>query len=100
MTLVGITGTNGKTTSAAIFRHLLGRRGPSASIGTLGAVGADGRVIPGTEGLTTPGPVETAQWLRRLADDGVRAWRWRCPPTRWTRVAPPPPASTRRRSPT
>ncbi len=72
MVLVGITGTNGKTTSAAIFRHLLGLRGPAASIGTLGAVGADGRVIPGTEGLTTPGPVETAQWLRRLADDGVR----------------------------
>jgi UDP-N-acetylmuramoyl-L-alanyl-D-glutamate--2,6-diaminopimelate ligase len=70
--LVGITGTNGKTTCAAIFRHLLGLRGPAASIGTLGAVGADGRVIPGTEGLTTPGPVETAQWLRRLADDGVR----------------------------
>ena len=72
LVLVGITGTNGKTTSAAIFRHLLGRRGPAASIGTLGAVGPDGAVIPGTEGLTTPGPVETAQWLRRLADDGVR----------------------------
>ncbi|MBV9775206.1 MAG: UDP-N-acetylmuramoyl-L-alanyl-D-glutamate--2,6-diaminopimelate ligase [Gemmatimonadetes bacterium] len=72
LTLVGITGTNGKTTSAAIFRHLLGRRAPAASIGTLGAVGADGAVIPGTEGLTTPGPVETAEWLRRLADDGVR----------------------------
>ncbi|HEX7240568.1 MAG TPA: UDP-N-acetylmuramoyl-L-alanyl-D-glutamate--2,6-diaminopimelate ligase, partial [Longimicrobiaceae bacterium] len=71
LVLVGITGTNGKTTSAALFRHLLSLRGPAASIGTLGAVGADGRVIPGTEGLTTPGPVETAEWLRRLADDGV-----------------------------
>jgi UDP-N-acetylmuramoyl-L-alanyl-D-glutamate--2,6-diaminopimelate ligase len=70
--LVGITGTNGKTTSAAILRHLLARRGPAASIGTLGAVGPDGRVVPGTEGLTTPGPVETAAWLRRLADGGVR----------------------------
>lgn len=72
LTLVGITGTNGKTTSAAILRHLLGRRGSAASVGTLGAVGADGRVIPGTEGLTTPGPVETAGWLRRMADEGVR----------------------------
>ncbi|HEX2092463.1 MAG TPA: UDP-N-acetylmuramoyl-L-alanyl-D-glutamate--2,6-diaminopimelate ligase [Longimicrobiaceae bacterium] len=72
LTLVGVTGTNGKTTTAAIFRHLLARRGPAASIGTLGAVGPDGRTIPGTEGLTTPGPVETAEWLRRLADSGVR----------------------------
>jgi UDP-N-acetylmuramoyl-L-alanyl-D-glutamate--2,6-diaminopimelate ligase len=72
LTLVGVTGTNGKTTTAAILRHLLACRGPAASIGTLGAVGPDGTTIPGTEGLTTPGPVETAQWLRRLADDGVR----------------------------
>lgn len=73
MTLVGITGTNGKTTSAAILRHLLSARAPTASIGTLGAVGADGKTIPGTEGLTTPGPVEIARWLRRLHDDGIRA---------------------------
>lgn len=73
LTLVGLTGTNGKTTSAAILRHLLGLRAPAASIGTLGAVGADGAVLPGTEGLTTPGPVDLARWLRRLADDGVGA---------------------------
>ena len=73
LTLVGITGTNGKTTSAAILRHLLAGGGPAASIGTLGAVGPHGQVIPGTEGLTTPGPVEVARWLRRLRDEGVRA---------------------------
>ncbi|MDB4949230.1 MAG: UDP-N-acetylmuramoyl-L-alanyl-D-glutamate--2,6-diaminopimelate ligase [Gemmatimonadetes bacterium] len=73
LTLVGITGTNGKTTSAAILRHVLGRRGPAASIGTLGAVGADGQVIPGTEGLTTPGPVDLARWLRRMVDSGIRS---------------------------
>lgn len=73
LVLVGVTGTNGKTTSAAILRHLLGAAGPAASIGTLGAVGPDGAVIPGTEGLTTPGPVELARWLRELRDQGVRA---------------------------
>lgn len=73
LTLVGITGTNGKTTSAAILRHLLSAREPAASIGTLGARGADGRVIPGSEGLTTPGPVEVARWLRGLHDDGIRS---------------------------
>lgn len=73
LTLVGVTGTNGKTTTAAILRHLLALRGPAASIGTLGAVGPHGTVLPGTEGLTTPGPVETAEWLARLADEGTRA---------------------------
>ena len=68
LTLVGITGTNGKTTSAAILRHLLGRRAPAASIGTLGAVDREGKVIPGTEGLTTPGPTDVARWLRLLRE--------------------------------
>lgn len=71
MTLVGVTGTNGKTTSAAMLRHLLAADGPSGYVGTLGAIGADGEVIPGTEGLTTPGPVDAARWMRRFADDGV-----------------------------
>jgi UDP-N-acetylmuramoyl-L-alanyl-D-glutamate--2,6-diaminopimelate ligase len=70
--LVGITGTNGKTTTAAIVRHLLATRFAAASVGTLGIIGPDGVVVPGSEGLTTPGPVEVAAWLRRLADGGVR----------------------------
>lgn len=72
LAVVGVTGTNGKTTSAAILRHLLSTSVRAASIGTLGVVGPDGAVIPGTEGLTTPGPVEVARWLRRLHDHGVR----------------------------
>ncbi|HEU4884816.1 MAG TPA: UDP-N-acetylmuramoyl-L-alanyl-D-glutamate--2,6-diaminopimelate ligase [Longimicrobium sp.] len=71
MTLVGVTGTNGKTTTAAMLRHLLSLDGPAAYIGTLGAIGADGEVVPGTEGLTTPGPVEAARWLRHFLDHGV-----------------------------
>jgi UDP-N-acetylmuramoyl-L-alanyl-D-glutamate--2,6-diaminopimelate ligase len=69
--LVGITGTNGKTTTAAILRHLLSRRMPAASVGTLGMIGSDGEVVAGSEGLTTPGPVEVAEWLRRLHKGGV-----------------------------
>jgi UDP-N-acetylmuramoyl-L-alanyl-D-glutamate--2,6-diaminopimelate ligase len=72
LSLVGITGTNGKTTTAAILRYLLAQRAPAASVGTLGVIGPDGHVVPGSEALTTPGPVDTARWLRRLADDGVR----------------------------
>ena len=70
--LVAITGTNGKTTTALLTRHLLTRLGPSAAVGTLGLVGPDGAVRPGTEGLTTPGPVQLAGWMRDLADEGVR----------------------------
>jgi UDP-N-acetylmuramoyl-L-alanyl-D-glutamate--2,6-diaminopimelate ligase len=73
LTLAGITGTNGKTTSAAILRHMLAREVPTASLGTLGALGPDGTVVPGTEGLTTPGPVAFARWLRELHSDGARA---------------------------
>ncbi len=71
--LVAITGTNGKTTTALLTRHLLTRLGPSAAVGTLGLVGPDGAVRPGTEGLTTPGPVQLAGWMRDLADEGVRS---------------------------
>ena len=68
--LVGITGTNGKTTTAMLVRHLLSPRGGCAVVGTLGLVDAGG-VRPGTEGLTTPGPVQVATWLRQLADEGT-----------------------------
>lgn len=67
----GITGTNGKTTTATLIRHLLADRGPSCAIGTLGLVGRNGDVVPGTEGLTTPGPVAFSRWLRAMVDDGV-----------------------------
>ncbi|CAN5842431.1 UDP-N-acetylmuramoyl-L-alanyl-D-glutamate--2,6-diaminopimelate ligase [soil metagenome] len=73
MILVGITGTNGKTTSVAIVRHILSTQVPTGSIGTLGAVGTDGQVVPETEGLTTPGPVALGRWLRLLHGDGARA---------------------------
>ncbi len=67
-----MTGTNGKTTVAFLVRHLLGRKGPSRAIGTLGLVEESGLASgPGTEGLTTPGPVQISSWLREMVDDGV-----------------------------
>ena len=72
MLTVGVTGTNGKTTTALLLRHLLSPEIRTAVIGTLGLVEDDG-VRPGTEGLTTPGPVQLAVWLRDLADGGVGA---------------------------
>lgn len=71
---VGVTGTNGKTTTVGILRHLLDEPGaPAASIGTLGVlVGSEGSTIPGGAGLTTPGPIELQRVLRQLVDLGVR----------------------------
>ena len=40
---VGVTGTNGKTTTASLTQHLLGSRGASAAVGTLGLVQPDAR---------------------------------------------------------
>jgi UDP-N-acetylmuramoyl-L-alanyl-D-glutamate--2,6-diaminopimelate ligase len=69
--LVGVTGTNGKTTCVWILRHMLARVADTGSIGTLGAVLADGSVLPGSESLTTPGPVDLMRLLRSLLDHGV-----------------------------
>ena len=71
--LVGVTGTNGKTTTVNMLRHLLdGREARSASIGTLGVlVGSEGTPVEGGGGLTTPGPVELQRLLRVLVDAGI-----------------------------
>jgi UDP-N-acetylmuramoyl-L-alanyl-D-glutamate--2,6-diaminopimelate ligase len=72
---IAVTGTNGKTTTVNILRALLDLPvAPAASIGTLGVlVGAEGRVVPGGLGLTTPGPDELQRVLRELVDMGIRS---------------------------
>jgi UDP-N-acetylmuramoyl-L-alanyl-D-glutamate--2,6-diaminopimelate ligase len=69
--IAAITGTNGKTTTALLSRHLLATIGPAAAMGTLGTVGPDAKLVPGSEGLTTPGPVRLANELEWLAEQGV-----------------------------
>jgi UDP-N-acetylmuramoyl-L-alanyl-D-glutamate--2,6-diaminopimelate ligase len=71
--IVGVTGTNGKTTSVWLLRHLLAGRYRTASLGTLGIYLADGSHLEGSERLTTPGPVEMVRALRDLVDRGVEA---------------------------
>jgi UDP-N-acetylmuramoyl-L-alanyl-D-glutamate--2,6-diaminopimelate ligase len=71
MSLVGITGTNGKTTSAFLVRHILERSG--VQTGLLGTVK---RVVGGAEEpveRTTPEAIELQQVFRRMADAGDRA---------------------------
>jgi UDP-N-acetylmuramoyl-L-alanyl-D-glutamate--2,6-diaminopimelate ligase len=72
--LVAVTGTNGKTTTVGILRHLLDKPDArSASIGTLGVLlGSEGVPVGASASLTTPGPVELQRALRALVDRGVR----------------------------
>jgi UDP-N-acetylmuramoyl-L-alanyl-D-glutamate--2,6-diaminopimelate ligase len=72
--VVGVTGTNGKTTTVGMLRHLLDAPDArAASIGTLGVlIGSEGQPLDGGSGLTTPGPVELQRVLRMLHDRGVR----------------------------
>ena len=69
-----VTGTNGKSTTVSLLRHLFDAPdAPAASIGTIGVfVGSVGRSLDGGGGLTTPGPIEL-QRIPRLVDQGVRA---------------------------
>jgi UDP-N-acetylmuramoyl-L-alanyl-D-glutamate--2,6-diaminopimelate ligase len=69
--LVGVTGTNGKTTSAYLIRHLMeagGRR--------CGLLGTVKRVVGGVEEevvRTTPEAIDLQHTFRRMVDGGDRA---------------------------
>ena len=71
--ITGVTGTNGKTTTVGLLRHLLDSpSGRSASIGTLGVlIGSEGTALDGGSGLTTPGPIELQRVLAALVARGV-----------------------------
>ena len=71
LTLIGITGTNGKTTTTGLLRHLLDREGDSGSIGTLGAFDGRGEPVRSTAGaLTTPGPIDLQATLAAMLARG------------------------------
>ena len=67
LVLVGVTGTNGKTTTTGLVRHILNQSGTAASLGTLGAFDGTGRAVASTAGsLTTPGPVDLLATMAQL----------------------------------
>ena len=68
--VIGVTGTNGKTTVAWLLAHSAGRLGQTAAyLGTLGA-GIAGSSLSGGE-LTTPGTVEIHAGLARFRDQAA-----------------------------
>jgi UDP-N-acetylmuramoyl-L-alanyl-D-glutamate--2,6-diaminopimelate ligase len=72
LTLIGVTGTNGKTTTTGLIRHLLNATGASGSIGTLGAFDGRGEPVTSTAGtLTTPGPIDLQATLAAMVERGV-----------------------------
>ena len=71
--LVGVTGTNGKTTSVTLSRHVLSALWPMGSIGTLGAFDPAGASVESEAGnLTTPGPIDLQATLAALVERGAR----------------------------
>ncbi len=73
LNLVGVTGTNGKTTSVTLGRHVLSLLWPTGSIGTLGAFAPDGTPVESEAGnLTTPGPIDLQETLALLVERGAR----------------------------
>jgi UDP-N-acetylmuramoyl-L-alanyl-D-glutamate--2,6-diaminopimelate ligase len=72
LTLIGVTGTNGKTTTTGLIRHLFNEREGAGSIGTLGAFDGQGESVSSTAGsLTTPGPIDLQATLAALVSREV-----------------------------
>ncbi len=72
LSLIGVTGTSGKTTTTLLTRHLFNARATAGSVGTLGAFDGTDQAIPSTAGsLTTPGPVDLQATLAGLVAAGV-----------------------------
>jgi UDP-N-acetylmuramoyl-L-alanyl-D-glutamate--2,6-diaminopimelate ligase len=69
MQLVGITGTNGKTTTAYLIHSILRLRGPALLMGTVETIVGERRH---SSELTTPESVDIQQQLREAVDAGCR----------------------------
>ncbi len=69
LALVGVTGTNGKTTVACMLEHIFRQAGhPAGLIGTVG-VKTGGAACPST--LTTPDAASLQAYLAAMRDNGV-----------------------------
>lgn len=66
MKMIGITGTNGKTTSSFLIEHLLAKQ--NKKVGVIGTVNYryDGKKIPAIE--TTPGPLRIQEILSQMRE--------------------------------
>ena len=69
LNIIGITGTNGKTTTTQIIDHIIRfSMRPSSSLGTLGFNTPTGMI---STGFTTPESIDLHQILKTLKDGGI-----------------------------
>ncbi len=66
--VIGVTGTNGKTTTTALIASVLSAAG--CRVGTLGTLGYCDSVELAPSALTTPSAPELATWLARMDANG------------------------------
>lgn len=69
--VIGVTGTNGKTTTAWIARHLLQQIGWKT--GLIGTIVVDDGADPQLAELTTPGTIQMHRFLARMVANGCEA---------------------------
>lgn len=70
--LIGITGTNGKTTSTHLIYQLLNYNSSRKTAGLIGTINVDTgkHIYPGK--LTTPDSITLQKYLREMADNGLK----------------------------
>ena len=70
--MIGITGTNGKTTTTWMLSHILNSTLPDQLVGTIGTIGQriNGVPIPLQNGFTTPESPQMQKCLRHFVDSG------------------------------
>jgi UDP-N-acetylmuramoyl-L-alanyl-D-glutamate--2,6-diaminopimelate ligase len=71
MRVLGVTGTNGKTTTTYLIRHMLAKF--NQRCGLIGTVQIDDGRSCRESTMTTPGPVELADLMASMRDKGCRA---------------------------
>lgn len=71
MRVLGVTGTNGKTTTTFIVERILATHGITAA--RIGTLGSNWGAASESATNTTPGPVELAALMARMAASGVLA---------------------------
>ena len=69
LTLIGVTGTNGKTTIVHMLQSIMGQVALAAIIGTIGVKIGEGEYT--AMGNTTPESLELQRQLHRMVEDGV-----------------------------
>lgn len=69
--VIGVTGTNGKTTTTFLIQHLLGQMG--LRCGLVGTVVVDDGKERKEADQTTPGPIAFSRLLARMVENGCRA---------------------------